>query len=221
MIIQEVICRVNLIIKYGWYALLIAVVGEMVIPFILAPFYKGYSHTTMAISTLGNSNSPVRLPFNLWMLLAGFLFLVSIPAIYNVNYQISKPLSIVSVIFVAIFAVGACIFTCFFSVNETKDVVTTASKIHGAGSAIGFMLLLFVPLFLSIISFKADDKLTGIISAISFILAMLFFVLFIMADKPELQSTIVANEGLWQRLNLLFMYLPLGYIAIKNIFSQV
>lgn len=206
-------------IKYGWYALFVAVVGEMIVPFILAPFYKGYSHTTMAISTLGNHNSPVRLPFNLWMLLAGILILAAIPAIYNTYYQVSKPLIVVSVIFTAIFAVGACIFTCFFSVNETKDVVTTASIIHGAGSAIGFMLFLFVPLFLAILSFKSNDKTTGLVSAFSFVLALLFFVLFVMADKPELQSTFVAKEGLWQRLNLLFMYLPLGYIAIKNISS--
>lgn len=55
----------DLIIQYGYYALLIAVVGEILIPIILAPFYKGYKHTIMAISTLGNHNSPVRFPFNL------------------------------------------------------------------------------------------------------------------------------------------------------------
>lgn len=211
----------NSIIKYGWHALLIAVVGEIIIPIVLAPFYKGYSHTTMVISTLGNNHSPVRLPFNLWMLLVGLLFLISTPAIYNAYYQVSKPLIMVSILFITIFAVGACIFTCFFSVNETKDVVTTASKIHGAGSAIGFMLFLFVPLFLAILSFKANDKTTGMISAISFVLALLFFVLFIMADKPELQRTIVAKEGLWQRINLLFMYFPLGFIAVKNIWCWV
>lgn len=209
----------DLIIKYGWHALLIAVVGEMLIPIILAPFYKGYKTTTMAISTLGNNNSPVRLPFNLWMLIAGALFLAATPAIYNAYYQASKPLSVVSVLFIGIFAVGACIFTCFFSVNETKDVVTTASKIHGAGSAIGFMLFLFVPLFLAILSFKSNDKSTGMISAVSFALGLLFFVLFIMADKPQFQRTLVAKEGLWQRLNLLFMYLPLGYIAAKNLWG--
>ena len=211
----------DLIIKYGWHALLIAVVGEMLIPIILAPFYKGYKTTTMAISTLGNNNSPVRLPFNLWMLIAGALFLAATPAIYNAYYQTSKSLSMVSVLFIGIFAVGACIFTCLFSVNETKDVVTTASKIHGAGSAIGFMLFLFVPLFLAILSFKSNDKSTGMISAVSFALAFLFFVLFIMADKPQLQRTLVAKEGLWQRLNLLFMYLPLGYIATRNIFGWI
>lgn len=211
----------DLIIKYGWHALLIAVVGEMLIPIILAPFYKGYKTATMAISTLGNNNSPVRLPFNLWMLIAGALFLAATPAIYNAYYQISKSLSMVSVLFIGIFAVGACIFTCFFSVNETKDVVTTASKIHGAGSAIGFMLFLFVPLFLAILSFKSNDNSTGMISAVSFALALLFFVLFIMADKPQFQRTLVAKEGLWQRLNLLFMYLPLGYIAAKNILGWI
>lgn len=211
----------DLIIKYGWHALLIAVVGEMLIPIILAPFYKGYKTATMAISTLGNNNSPVRLPFNLWMLIAGALFLAATPAIYNAYYQISKSLSMVSVLFIGIFAVGACIFTCFFSVNETKDVVTTASKIHGAGSAIGFMLFLFVPLFLAILSFKSNDNSTGMISAVSFALALLFFVLFIMADKPQFQRTMVAKEGLWQRLNLLFMYLPLGYIAAKNILGWI
>jgi hypothetical membrane protein len=88
--------------QYGWHALLIVVVGEMLIPIILAPFYKGYSHTTMAISTLGNSNSPVRLPFNLWMLIVGLLLLGTIPVIYNAYYQVSKPLITVSVLFIAI-----------------------------------------------------------------------------------------------------------------------
>ncbi len=207
----------DLWIKYGWYALLFAVVGEMIIPCILAPFYKGYRHTTMAISTLGNKNSPVRLPFNLWMLLAGILSLASVPAIYNAYYQVSTPLIMATVIFITVFAVGACIFSCFFSVNETKEVVTFASKIHGFGSAIGFILLLFVPLFLAILSFKTNDKVTGIVSVLSFMLALLFFALFIMADKPKLQETVIAKEGLWQRLNLLFIYIPFAYIAIQHI----
>lgn len=208
----------NVIVKYGWYALLIAIVGDMLIPFILAPFYKGYSNSLMTVSVLGNDQSPVRLAFNLWMLLEGILFLVSIPAIYDYYYKESMTLITISVIFIAVFAIGACILTCFFSVNETKDLVTTASKIHGIGSIIGFMLFLFVPLLFAILSFKGNDKLAGIICVVSFILAFLFFVLFVMADKPEFSKTIVAKEGLWQRMNLLFMYLPLGYISVKNIF---
>ena len=109
------------------------------------------------------------------------------------------------------------IVTCFFSVNETKDVVTVASKIHGAGSVIGFLLFLFVPLLLSILEFKNNDKLTGVIAVISFILAFVFFVLFVMSDKPKFSNTLIAKEGLWQRLNILFMYLPIVVIIVRNI----
>lgn len=205
--------------KYGWYALLIAIIGDLLIPFILAHFYKGYSNTLMTVSALGNSKSPVRVPFNIWMLIEGILFLVAIPAIYSCYCKVSKILILMTSIFIAVFAVGACIITCFISVNESKDVITTASKIHGAGSVIGFILFLFVPLLLAILSFKGNDTITGIVSVISFILAFVFFVLFILADKPEFSTSIVTKEGLWQRLNLLFMYLPLGYISLKNIYE--
>lgn len=210
----------NFLVKYGWNALLIAMLGDILIPFILAPFYKGYSNTMMAISALGNPQSPVKLVFNLWMLLEGVLFLIAIPALHNYYCNVSKPLINTVIIFVIIFAVGACIFTCFFSVNETKDIVTTASKIHGVGSVLGFMLFLFVPLLLSILAFKANDKVNGIISIISFIIAFFFFVLFIISEKPEFSNTIVAKEGLWQRLNILFMYLPLGIISVRNILEN-
>ena len=145
--------------------------------------------------------------------------MLSIPCIYDTYGKTAKSLSIVTVAFLAVFAVGACIFTCFFSVNDSKDVVTVASQIHGAGSAIGFMLMLFVPLLLGILSLKMGDKASGIIGIISFVLALTFFVLFVMADKAEFQGTVIAKEGLWQRLNLLFTYLPLFYVAITKIKS--
>lgn len=206
--------------KYGWYALIVAIMGDILIPFILAPFYGGYSHMSMTISALGNPQSPVRVIFNIWMLLEGLLFLSAIPAIYKYYNHVSKPLTVTVIVFTIIFAVGACIFTCFFSVNETKDVVTTASKIHGAGSVIGFMVFLFVPLLLSVLEFKNNYKANGVTALLSFIIAFLFFVLFVMSDKPEFSNTIIAKEGLWQRLNILFMYLPVGVVSVRNIFEN-
>ena len=205
------------LIGTGWYSLLIAMAGDIVISLILPAFYKGYSISKMSISALGNPKSPVRLPFNIWMLIEGLLFLAAIPSFYKMYAPVSKGLTITAIIFIAAFAVGACIFTCFFSVNESRDEVTTASKIHGAGSAVGFMLFLFVPLLTAILSFKSSDGLTGGISVACFVLSLLFFTLFIMSDKEEFSKTVIANEGLWQRLNLFFMYLPLGIIAVKNI----
>ena len=171
----------------------------------------------MSISALGNPTSPVRIPFNIWMLVEGVLFLLAIPAVYKFYHEISGGITVTMIIFITAFAVGSCIFTCFFSVNESKEIVTLASRIHGAGSVIGFMLFLFVPLLIGILSFKGQDKTVGIISIICFVLAIVFFTLFVMSDKPEFKNTFVNNEGLWQRLNLLCMYLPLAITACKRI----
>ena len=46
------------------------------------------------------------------------------------------------------------------------------------------------------------------------VLAAGFFTLFILADKPAFQGTAVAREGLWQRLSLLCMYLPVGALSL-------
>ena len=201
----------------GWIFLLIAMAGDLIVSLVLSFFYKGYSSMKMSLSALGNPNSPVRIPFNIWMFIEGVLFLLALPAVYQYFQQTSKALTIVMMVFIAFFAVGACILTCFFSVNESKDVVTTASKIHGAGSVIGFMLFLLVPLFVAILSFKAQNTAVGVVSLVSFVLSLVFFALFVMSDKPEFKSTAINNEGLWQRLNLLFMYLPLAVVSVSNL----
>ena len=202
---------------YGWYLILIAMAGDLLVSLVLPVFYGGYSTLRMSVSALGNPASPVRIPFNIWMLIEGILFLLAIPAVYRYFRPVSGGLTVTMAVFIAVFAVGACIFTCFFSVNESKDVVTVASKIHGAGSVTGFMLFLFVPLLVAILSFKSRNGLTGVASIISFVLAILFFALFVMADKPEFKGTFIDNEGLWQRLNLAFMYLPLAVTAVSKI----
>ena len=203
--------------SYGWIFILIAMVGDLLVSFVLSLFYGEYSNLKMSISALGNPSSPVRIPFNIWMLIEGILFLMALPAVCKAFRPISGGITNALLIFIAFFAIGACIFTCFFSVNESKDVVTIASKIHGAGSVIGFMLFLFVPLLLGILYYKEQNRIMGTVSIVSFAAALIFFVLFVMSDKPEFKNTIIDNEGLWQRLNLMFMYLPMAMTAIIRI----
>lgn len=202
---------------FGWYALLIAIIGDLLVSTILSLFYKEYSIATMSISALGNPKSPVRLPFNIWMFLEGILFLLSLPVLYNRYHLISGWITIVLIAFIAVFGIGACIFTAFFSVNETKDIVTISSKMHSAGSVLGFIAFLFVPLLLAILSFKGGEMIIGVICIICFIISLVFFALFVMSDKKEFANTVISNEGLWQRLNLFFMYLPLAIVSIQNI----
>lgn len=201
----------------GWYALLIAVVGDLLVSAILSLFYKEYNSLKMSISALGNPQSPVRSPFNIWMFIEGILFLAALPALYDRYHPVSDWMTVVLILFISVFAVGACIVTSFFSVNETKEVVTTSSKIHGAGSVIGFMLMLFVPLLLAVLSFNSGEAVVGWISIACFITAIAFFVLFVMSDKEEFSDTVISYEGLWQRLDLFFMYLPIAIISVKSI----
>lgn len=202
-------------ISIGWIFLLTAMAGDLLVSFILSLFYKGYSNLKMSISALGNPSSPVRIPFNIWMFVEGALFIAALPAVFRAFYPLSAGITVTMMIFIGIFAVGSCIFTSFFSVNETKEIVTAASRIHGAGSVTGFMLFHFVPLFTAILSFRSSDLTTGVISAFCFALSIVFFTLFVLSDKPEFKDTKIDNEGLWQRLDLLSMYLPLAFVAVR------
>ena len=97
----------------------------------------------MVMSVLGSPESPVRKIYNIWLVWLGvFLLLTSVLFFEKVN-TISSVLAVLTFISSATFAVGAGILSGLFSVNESKEKVTYASKIHGAGSAIGFMTLMF------------------------------------------------------------------------------
>ena len=176
----------------GWYALLIAVIGDLLVSAVLSLFYKKYSSLKMSISALGNPQSPVRLPFNIWMFIEGILYLIALPALYDRYHPVSDWMTVVLLLFISVFAIGACIFTSLFSVNETKDIVTTSSKIHGAGSVIGFMLMLSVPLLIAVLSFNNGESAIGVISIVCFIIAIAFFVLFVMSDKEEFSDTVIS-----------------------------
>lgn len=204
-----------------WTALLIAMAGDILVSWALPLFYPDYSSLKMSISALGSPLSPVRLPFNLWMFLEGVLFLAGLPAVFRLYRPVSAGIAYAMTAFIAVFAVGACIFTCFFSVNESKDVVTAASVIHGAGSAVGFMLFLLVPLLMAILSWKSRERLMGTVCIVGFAAALVFFVLFVMAEKPEFSDTVIGNEGLWQRLNLIFMYAPLVVVSVRRMSISV
>lgn len=197
--------------------LLLTILGEFILPWILKRFYKGYNSKTMVMSALGSPESPVRWIYNIWLVWLGvFLLFTSVLMFLKVSV-ISNTLAILTLISIATFAVGAGLLAGLFSVNELKDKVTVASQIHGAGSAIGFMTLLFFPLLQSITAFAGNDYVEGIICAIAFVLAMLFFVFFVMGDKESFKGTVFSYEGLWERLSLFFMYAPFLHTSIEHL----
>ena len=200
----------------SWAGLLVAMWGDLFFSVTLPSRYPGYSRMKDSISALGNPASPVRKIFNLWMFFEGVFFLIDLPVFHMYYHGISEGHTWTTIAFIIVFAVGACVFTCFFSVNESKSVITTASKIHAAGSVTGFMLFLFVPLLIALLSFKNSENTLGGFSIFCFVLSLITFVLFVISDKPFFKNTFFENAGLWQRLNLIFMYLPLTVVAIKR-----
>ena len=99
--------------SYGWIFILIAMAGDLLVSFFLSMFYGEYSNLKMSISALGNPSSPVRILFNIWMLIEGLMFLMALPAINKAFRPISGGITNSLLVFIAFFAIGACIFTCF------------------------------------------------------------------------------------------------------------
>ena len=201
--------------------LLITIIGEFLLPWILKFFYQGYDSKAMVMSALGSPESPVRIIYNIWLIWLGIFLLITSFVIFSEIKETSIILAVITFISISVFAVGAGILAGVFSVNESKDVVTVASQIHGFGSAIGFMTLLFYPLLNSIAAFKNNDFIQGAVCVLAFIIAMIFFIFFIMGDKEEFKETVFSYAGLWERLSLFFMYVPFLYRALKNLIAGV
>lgn len=194
--------------------LLFTIIGEFLLPWILKHFYTGYDSKKMVMSALGNPKSPVRFVYNSWLIWLGCFLLFSAVVYYHAYKETSFILSHLLFLSISIFALGAGLLSGIFSVNESKNIDTIASKIHGAGAAIGFMTLLFFPLLNGILDFKKKDTLSGIINIFAFILSFLSFIFFIMGDKEQFQNTVFTYEGLWERVTLFCMYIPFFYKAI-------
>ncbi len=199
--------------------LLIAAAGDLLIPFFIAPFSE-YDHLTTVMSALGNNGRPLSALYNCWLIIAGAGFAFSAVTLYKTYSAVSMPLAVWLSAIVAVYAVGGCILSGIFPVGETKELTTTAAKIHGIGSTVGFTALTFCPLFTALLSFREKKTAVGVVSLIFFAAAVAFFALFIMSDKEQFSGTIISYEGLWQRLSLLCMYAPLMIVSLEKLIRK-
>lgn len=206
--------------KLSWVILTIAILEDFIVAYILSAYYPGYSHTKQVMSVLGNPNSPVARIYNIWLIILGLLFIFSAVNFYNAFSAVSKGYALTGFILLLVFAIGAGILSGIFSVNEDKEVETFAAKVHGIGAGLGFIALTFIPLILSILLFKSNDHITAITSLIFFLISLSLFVLFILSEKEIYENTVLGLSGLWQRLLLASMYMPLLIIALKHLLGE-
>lgn len=203
--------------KIFYLLLFLTIIGEFLLPWILKHFYEGYSSKRMVMSVLGSPGSPVRFYYNIWMVWLGLFLVYTAVIFYNNTKKTSSILAILIFVSILVFAIGAGVLSGLFSVNETKEIQTVASMIHGVGAAIGFMMLLFFPLLSGIVAVKQEDAVGGIINIIAFVLGVLFFTFFIMGDKEQFKDTFISYEGLWERLALFAMYIPFIYKSVTKL----
>ncbi|UQT47640.1 DUF998 domain-containing protein [Flavonifractor plautii] len=129
----------------GWYFLLAAAGLDLLLPFLLAPFYPGYSHRRQVMSVLGSPESPVRWVYRVWLVVLGLLLCAATPDLWAAFGKRSPVLTGLLIAVLCVFALGAGVLAGLFSVNADKAVETAASRIHGVGSVLGFLALAFAP----------------------------------------------------------------------------
>ena len=179
---------------------------DCLLPLILAHFYPKYKHKEMALSVLGSRQSPVKWIYNLWCIISGVVFCI---APYSIYQESCNGLAIAIWILLAIYGIGCEIISGLCPLNESRQDEDIITKIHGGASAIGFMMLLIVPLLMAILQYQSSQMLLGTVSIVCFVFALIFFCFFIMGEKEKFANTVLRYGGLWQRLVLAVCYVTL------------
>ncbi len=205
----------KLLKKIGFYLLIVAIISELVLPFVLGPFLTDYSQINQLISTFGETGMKTRIYFKIWEIINGTLFILAAPALFERFKKTSPKLSLGTAVSLGIFGLGDCILTGLTDRARTINEVGLESLIHNYASGAGFVALLFGTFFLIVLYYLEQEKKTVQLFSIIFILSSIFMFFFALPKIPFL-ATEIPYRGLWQRLNLFFLYLPFLITAIKN-----
>ena len=194
--------------KILWIIILVA---DNLLPLLLARFYPRYKHKEMALSVLGSRQSPVKWIYNLWCIISGVVFCI---APYSIYQESCNGLALAIWILLAIYGISCEIISGLCPLNESRQDRDIITKIHGGASAIGFMMLLVVPLLMAILQYQSSQMLLGTVSIVCFVFAFMFFCFFIMGEKEKFAKTVLRYGGLWQRLVLAVCYVTLFILCV-------
>lgn len=203
--------------KFGFYFLFLAIISEIALPFILANYYPGYSQINNLISSFGKSIAPTQHAFKIWEVINGTLFLISTPAIFLRFQFTDQRLAFWTAFCVGLFGIGDCIITGLVDRAATPDEIDFSTYFHNYASGAAFVALLVGTFLLIRLYYLEHNQLMVWVLPVIFILSMIFMFLFAMPKIPIISQFQVSHRGLWQRLNLYFLYLPFALVAIGGI----
>lgn len=193
--------------------LLAALAGEFLVPLALARSWPSYDARMQAMSVLGSPSSPTGRIYCAWLICFGAVMIGCALMQYRLLHSAPRGIAVTAAALIAAFGIGSCILAGAFPCAESKSATDLATRVHGIASAVGFMALLAVPPLKAFAALREGNHAAALVYAICSILALGFFILFIMADKPFAKGTPIEWEGWWERLYLLVAYTPLSLDA--------
>lgn len=209
--------------KNSVYFLTIAIISELLLPFILGYYLEGFDQVSMVISRFGESGIYLKYIFKFWEIINGIFFILGSYYLYerfkNTSIKFAKYLSYS----IMIFAMGDCILTAIFDSTMLKfGNVKIGAFIHGYGSAAAFVAITIGILILIYMYGIEGDKNMVTTNIIIFILAGISMILFAASKTPfleisSLKELAINYRGIWQKLSLLLTYLPFFIVSIIGI----
>lgn len=207
--------------KNGFYFMIIAIISELILPFVLGYFILDFNQIRNVISKFGEAEGFVNIVFKIWEIINGVLFFMAIPAFFTRFRNTSKKLAKYLCIAIGIFALGDCILTGLFDSSMLNfKIINIGKLIHGSASFMAFVAILIGILILGrLYSLERNKKMVNI-TIINFVLVGIFMILFAVSKFEFFYIVAGKYRGLWQKLSLLFTFLPFLIVSVDGVVDK-
>jgi len=187
-------------------------IGDFVSLFILGPKYPGYSQIFDTMSSLGSSVSPVSDIISLWWIILGILMIVfafGLRAAYSADDKYVKTVFWL----IILYGLGEGLGSGLFKADRVSGSYSTSFIVHDILGGAGVVAILVLPLIVQKIKPFFSNKRFIRFSRITFILGILFLLLFSFRFVKNGNNLIAGYKGLWQRLFIMVYYIYLMTVA--------
>ena len=132
-------------VKAGALACVLACVGDILVPELLARHYPGYDPVMESESILGVTGSPVAGWFTAWSVCLALLLFVFAWGLQQAFWPKAKRIALAS-LFLVVYGIGEGLGSGLFPFDHSGGVLTLSGKIHSALSIVGSGGLYLLPL---------------------------------------------------------------------------
>lgn len=188
---------------------IVACLGDLLMPFILAPHVPGYSHLRHAESQLGMASSPVARWMNLWWIIFGVLMILTGVGIWRAfgdRGEAARALAAMVIVFGAGTGIGAGAF-------PMAEPGTFSNTMHNVTSGIGFVAILLAPAVSLWVFRRAAAPVTWWLCLATQIGGLVAAALVTASGSPSARGWL-ALGGLWQRVFLVNYYIYLCGVSV-------